>query len=798
MIKPNAKRILFLSILFLGICACQQRDTIPTPKLGKAPVKEVIANMTLEEKAGLVVGTGMDMSFIHNGDTGNTKREANQAPERLVAGAAGTTYAIPRLGISPMVLADGPAGLRINPTREGDNHTYYCTAFPVATLLASTWDTDLVYEVGMAVGSEVLEYGVDVLLAPGLNFHRNPLCGRNFEYYSEDPLVTGKMTVAMVKGVQSKGVGSTIKHFAANNTETNRMALDTVVSERALREIYLEGFRIAVEEVQPWAVMSAYNSINGVQCSESHDLLTKILRNDWGFKGLVMTDWGAGSDAVVQMKAGNDLIMPGKADQSAAIVAAVKEGRLEEAVLDVNVERILNIILQSPRYKGYAFSNRPDLTKHAELARRAAAGGMVLLKNDNSALPLSSDVKTVAAFGNTSYDTITGGTGSGDVNEAYSVVLVDGMKNAGYTVDEKLGNTYVAYLEEEKASRPQRGFFDAEIPIAEMELGEGLINKTAEENDCAIITIGRNSGEGRDRVAGEGDFNLSKSEISLINNVTQAFHARGKRSIVILNIGGVVETASWRDIPDGILLAWQAGQETGNSIADVLSGKVNPSGKLATTFPMAYADVPSAKNFPGSVTGPIPEDQEEQDIPGLPKQVPSEIIYEEGIYVGYRFYDTFHVPTAYEFGYGLSYTEFEYTNLKLSSETFSEAITVTVDVRNTGKTAGREVAQVYLSAPGETLTKPEKELKAFAKTGLLRPGESQTLSFVMDSRSLASYDSMASSWVAEAGKYDIKVGASSKDIRQRASFLLEKALTVKTVGKALAPSRNINELTPGT
>jgi beta-glucosidase len=800
MIKPNAKRILFIfiSVLFLGICGCQQSNTITAPKLGNAPVKEVIANMTLEEKAGLVVGTGMDMSFMNNGDTGNTGPEADQGPERLVPGAAGTTYAIPRLGISPMVLADGPAGLRINPTRKGDNHTYYCTAFPVATLLASTWDTDLVYEVGAAVGSEVLEYGVDILLAPGLNLHRNPLCGRNFEYYSEDPLITGKMTAAMVKGVQSKGVGTTIKHFAANNTETNRMALDTIISERALQEIYLEGFRIAVEEAQPWAVMSAYNSINGVSCSESHDLLTKILRNDWGFKGLVMTDWGAGSDVVAQMKAGNDLIMPGDAEQSVDIVAAVKEGRLEEAVLDVNVERILNIILQSQRYKGYAFSNRPDLTKHAELTRRAAAGGMVLLKNDNSALPLSSDVKSIAAFGNTSYDTITGGTGSGDVNEAYRVALVDGMRNAGYAVDERLENTYVAYLEEQKANHPQRGFFDLEVAMAEMELGEGPVNKTAEENDCAIITIGRNSGEGRDRVAGEGDFSLTKSEISLINNVTQAFHARGKKSIVILNIGGVVETASWRDTPDAILLAWQAGQETGNSIADVLSGKVNPSGKLATTFPMAYADVPSAKNFPGIVTGAIPENQEEQDIPGLPKQVPSEIIYEEGICIGYRYYDTFQVPTTYEFGYGLSYTEFEYSSLKLSSETFSETITVTVDVKNRGKTAGREVVQVYLSAPGETLTKPEKELKAFTKTELLGPGESQTLSFVIDSRSLASYDSMASSWVAEAGKYDIQIGASSKDIRQRASFLLETALTVKKVHKALAPSRSINELTPGT
>jgi beta-glucosidase len=535
--------------------------------------------------------------------------------------------------------------------------------------------------------------------------------------------------------------------------------------------------------------MSAYNRINGAYASESHDLLMKILRSDWGFEGLVMTDWGGGSDVVAQMKAGNDLLMPGDADQSAAIAAAVKEGRLDGKVLDANVERILNVVVETPRYKGYEFGNKPDLEKHALLARRTAADGMVLLKNDGAALPLPKEIKTVAAFGIASYDIITGGTGSGDVNEAYSVALEDGLKNVGYAIDEKLGAAYKTYLEDEKANRPERRFFDPEIPIAEMRLSGDLIQKSAEQNDCAIITVGRNSGEFRDRTAGYGDFKLTKTETAMIRKVTESFHARGKKSIVILNIGGVVETASWRDIPDAILVAWQAGQETGNSIADVLSGNVNPSGKLATTFPMAYDDVPSAGSFPGIVTKPLSEGQPEQNEAGMPLPVPSEIVYEDGIFVGYRYYDSFRVPTAYEFGYGLSYTKFEYNNLKLDARTFEHTLTVSVDVKNIGKTAGREVVQIYLSAPKDQLDKPAKELKAFGKTGILNPGETETLSFVLDARSLASFDTETSTWVAEAGKYNVLAGASSKDIRQQATFSLEKKLHVKKVSRALSSLR---------
>lgn len=766
----------------------------------KDGIPKVLAAMTLEEKAYYVTGTGMKLPGEEDAADGTTTPGAPAVGEtkRLVPGAAGTTYEIPRLGIPPMVMADGPAGLRISPTRENDRATYYCTAFPVATLLASTWDTDLVYAVGEAMGEEVLEYGTDILLGPAMNIHRNPLCGRNFEYYSEDPRVTGKMAASMIRGVQSKGVGTSVKHFAANNTETNRNALDTVVSERALREIYLEGFRIAVEEAQPWSVMSSYNLINGVYASESHDLLTKILRSDWGFRGFVMTDWFGGADAAAQMKAGNDLLMPGTRGQAESILKAVREGRLDEKFLDRNIERILSVASRTPRARGYRFTNRPDLKAHAALSRRAAAEGMVLLKNSGSALPLTAAAPRLAVFGNASYETITGGTGSGDVNEAYSVSLADGLKGAGFSVDERLQNAYAAYIRSAKEKRPAPKTFMPPEPIAEMAADPSLISAAASAADAALITIGRNSGEFFDRKV-EGDFNLTSAEKDLLRSVTRTFHAKGKKVIVVLNVGGVIETASWRSMPDAILLAWQPGQEAGNAIADVIRGEVNPSGRLASTFPVRYEDVPSAKNFPGVVldTGQAQAEADEKDgLSAFRKPRPSRIVYEEGIYVGYRYYETFGIPPAYEFGFGLSYTDFEYSGLKLSSGKLGDKLTATVEVRNAGKRPGREVVQLYISAPAGRLDKPALELKGFAKTRLLQPGESQTVSFELMPRDLASFDPASSSWIAEAGKYAIKIGASSRDIRQTAVFILDQERTVKQESVALIPKSPIQEFKP--
>jgi len=803
---------ILLSVLAVSII-CFTACTKTEPQLGKSSVKRVIAAMTLEEKAMLVVGTGSSFELSPLPDSVMARFPRREEPEmdsaykamvdkirQFVPGAAGRTAEISRLGIPTMVVADGPAGLRISPTRNDDPNTYYCTAFPIATLLASSWDTELVYKVGEVMGNEVLEYGADVILGPGMNIHRNPLCGRNFEYYSEDPLITGKMAAAIVNGIQSQSVGTSVKHFAANNQETNRNTVNTIVSERALREIYLEGFRIAIEEAQPWTVMSSYNKINGPYASESYDLLTIILREDWGFEGYVMTDWGGGSDPVAQMKAGNDLLMAGRPQQFADIVKAVREGRLDETVLDRNVEKILNIILQTPRFKGYEYSDKPDLKAHAEVARQAGADGMVLLKNRQDALPLDENIKNIAAFGNTSYETITGGTGSGDVNEAYSISLAEGLQSTGYLIDKSLQDDYMSYIKEAKAKQPRRRFFfRGTPPIAEMEVRTATIRKMADITDAAIITIGRNSGEGSDRKAEPGDFYLTDTEKSLIQTVSQEFQLKGKKVVVILNIAGVIEVTSWRDIPDAILLAWQPGQETGNAIADVISGKVNPSGKLTTTFPVSYEDVPSAKNFPGIELPDTTARESGRDTtrrPSFMRRVPAEVTYEEDIYVGYRYYTTFNIPVAYEFGYGLSYTQFEYGNIQVSSTEFNDQLTVSVDVTNTGQVAGREVVQVYLSAPSQNLDKPEIELVAFGKTSLLDPGESQTMSFVIYPPDLASFDEASSSWVAEAGKYVIKIGASSKDIRQTAEFNLGDELVVKKVNKALVPEREINRMRP--
>ncbi len=775
-------------------------------------IKEIISTLTLEEKAQYLVGTGM---FINLPDS--ILRQLGQRDESgedtvytsmvdrvrtYLPGAAGFMAEFPEKGVNSQVLADGPAGLRISPTREGDDNTYYCTAFPIATLLASSWDTELVYSVGEVMGNEVLEYGADVILGPGMNLQRDPLCGRNFEYYSEDPLVTGKMAAAMVKGIQSNNVGTSIKHFAVNNQETNRMSVDVIVSERALREIYLRGFEIAVTEAQPWTVMSSYNKVNGPYTSESYDMLTKILRDDWSFEGYVMTDWGGGSDVVAQMEAGNDVIMPGRPNQIQEIITAVKDSVLDESVLDVNISRVLRVMMKSPRYNNYPYSGAPDLTAHAEVARHTGAEGMVLLKNSEHALPIDPAIKGVACFGNTSYDIISGGTGSGDVNEAYTISLFDGLENGGYIPDEELAVVYNQYIavEREKLPKPRNmfeAFMRGQVCLPEMNVTVDLAQQFARKAEIALITIGRNAGEGGDRQPVDGDFYLTPVEKEMIRNVAEAFHATGKKVIVVLNIAGVIETATWRGFPDAVLCAWQPGQEAGNVIVDVLSGAVNPSGKLAISFPIVYEDSPSAKNFPGQAIKAEGEEDSSPDQSGFSfmRRMPWEVVYEEDIYVGYRYYNTFDVPVAYEFGYGLSYTTFTYDILELSTTDFKGELTVSISIENTGDVAGREVVQVYASAPEVKLNKPAEELVAFGKTRLLEPGEAETLNFTITTKDLASFDEATSTWIAEAGTYTLKIGASSKDIKVTSDFALEKAYTAGTVSKALVPQREINRLT---
>jgi beta-glucosidase len=747
------KQYLPVCLLSLMIVSCAPRE----PKLGKSSLEDVIAAMTLEEKAHLVIGTGMAGFTGDSAVIGETKA--------LVPGAAGTTYPIERLGIPAVVLADGPAGLRINPKREGDSATYYCTHFPIGTLLASTWNQELVESVGKAIGNEVLEYGADVLLAPALNTHRNPLCGRNFEYYSEDPVVSGKIAAAYVNGVQSNGVGTSIKHFAVNNQETNRMANDARVSPRALREIYLKGFEIAVKESQPWTVMSSYNYLNGTYTSENKELLSTLLRDEWGFKGMVMTDWFGGKDAVAQMIAGNDMLQPGQDKQYEAIVKGVKEGKLDEAVLNRNVKRILEMILRTPRFKGYEFSNKPDLKAHAAITRQSATEGMVLLKNEKEALPFTSQVKNIALFGCTSYDFIAGGTGSGNVNRAYTVSLLDGLTRAGYQVNENLKSQYEQHIiSENKRNEPkEKNQMSAFLPKprpTEMVPSKALLKEMAAGSDVALITIGRTSGEFLDRTV--ADFNLTKEEFSLIQSITNEFHSAGKKVVVVLNIGGVIETSTWKNLPDAILCAWQAGQEGGNSVVDVLSGKVSPSGKLTMTFPVKFEDAASSKNFPtegamGDMDFMSPKKKTNKPLWDYTN-------YEEDIYVGYRYFDTFGKQVSYPFGYGLSYTSFSYENPRIKEDKDKYVITVTV--KNTGKYSGKEVVQLYASAPDRMhANKPEKELKAFMKTKNLKPGESATVVLTVGTSELASFDEQSSSWIVTPGVYQFQIASSSRDIK---------------------------------
>lgn len=777
-----------LTLICLFVCLISL-SAQSLPQLGKNSTDEVLKAMTLDEKVSLLIGTGMAGFSGNNAVVGST--------QDLVPGSAGTTMAIERLGIPALVLADGPAGLRISPKREGSDKTYYCTAFPVATLLSSTWNTDLVQQVGAAMGKEVLEYGCDVLLAPALNIHRNPLCGRNFEYYSEDPVLAGKMTVAMVKGVQSNGVGTSIKHFAANNQETNRTGNDARMSERALREIYLKGFEIAVKEANPWTIMSSYNYINGTYTSESRGLLTDILRDEWGFKGIVMTDWFGGRNASAQVYAGNDLLMPGRSDQKKTIMDALQTGSLDVSYVDTNVKRILDLILQSSHFKGYNFSNSPDLKAHAAITRNSASEGMILLKNEGSVLPLNKKIKKVVAFGVTSYDFIAGGTGSGDVNEAYTVSLVDGFANAGFKLDKEVQKIYTDYISVEKEKnkpdpKDRLAAFMNQKRAGELLPADDLLKAKAKTSDIAVITIGRSSGEFKDRLPVD-DFTLTAEELQLIKNVTGAFHAEAKKVVVILNLGGVIETSTWKDIPDAILLAWQAGQEGGNSVVDIISGKVNPSGKLTMTFPVKLEDVASSKNFPmepvdlksmiSFMTGESKAVQE-------PKRNVDYTIYEEGIYVGYRYFDTFEVPVSYPFGFGMSYTSFDYSDLKVQTD--NGLYTVNCKVTNVGNKAGKEAVQLYVSAPGKTMNKPSKELKAFAKTALLKPGDSEILTLKFAVNDLTSFCDASTSWMLESGMYKILIGASASDIRLSQPVEIKEGGCIEKVHHVLYPV--INEI----
>jgi beta-glucosidase len=735
-----------------------------------ASIDAVIAAMTLQEKAAMVVGANTVALDPVNG-------EIIGAQARKVPGAAGQTQEIPRLGIPSIVLADGPMGVRIDPTRPGTEQTFHATKFPSPNVLASTWDTELVNKVGSATADELKAYGIDLLLAPGMNIQSYLLNGRNYEYFSEDPLVTGIMTSEFVNGVQDKGVGTTIKHFAAYNQRTLNNG-NMNVSQRALREIYLKGFEIAVKESDPWAVMDSYNAINGTYATENKDLLTSVLREDWGFNGFTMTDWENGNnrDIVKQVVAGTDLFMPGNLNQINRIINAVKDGSLDEKYLDRNIKSILTIVVQTPTFKGHEATNTPDLEAGAKLARQAAADGMVLLKNEEKALPIDNDV-SVSLFGTPNIEKMTGGRGSALVYAPYQVGIPEGLQNAGLQINEELLGKYQTYVEELRATDEYKqtpgNFFVSTFPtLPEMGVKEDAV-AAAKNTDVGIIVLSSEFGTyGSDR--SKGDFYLSESKRKMIDDVSKAYRAEGKPVIAVLNVEGPLETASWEDKVDGILLGWQPGQELGNAVADVLTGKVNPSGKLPQTFPVDYADLPYAERYPGEN---------------------NEFTYEEDIYVGYRYNSTFGLKPAYEFGYGLSYTTFDYDSVRVNRNgQLKDKITVFATVENTGDVAGREAVQVYVSAPDGKLEKPELELKAFAKTNQLRPGKKENLTFDLDLKDLASFDEEKSAWIVEKGTYEVLVGASSTDIRGTASFKVDKDIVVETVNDVLAPQVEINKL----
>uniref|UniRef100_UPI003FED6C24 beta-glucosidase family protein n=1 Tax=Prevotella sp. TaxID=59823 RepID=UPI003FED6C24 len=774
-------------VLTVAVGALSVTMTAQTaPQLNANNIEEVIKAMTLEEKAQLLVGGGND-GFVGSGAMlGHQKK--------FVPGAAGTTVAIPRLGIPATVQCDGPAGVHIDAHREGDSRNYYATGFPVGTCLASTWNTDLVRKVGEAIGNETLEYGCDVVLGPGMNLHRNPLCGRNFEYYSEDPVVTGLMGTAFVLGVQSQGVGVSAKHFAVNSQESDRTRVDERLSQRALRELYLKGFEMMVRKSNPWTIMSAYNKINGIYAQGNKDLLTNILRNDWGYKGIVETDWiGKREDLPVEQEvaAGNDLMMPGYPAQVKDIVNAVKSGKLDVNDVDRNVRRMLEYIVKTPRFKGYKYSGEPDLKAHAAITRQSSTEGMVLLKN-NAALPIRG-LKTVALFGVNSYDFMSGGLGSGAVNVGYSVDMVTGLKNIGVATTPQLTEIYQNYVKYAKAKlkadkNPMMWFLDQGQPkLDEIDITERCVANEEPKADAAIITIGRQAGEGMDRQI-NGEFNLSKTEQDMIFRVSDAFHAKGKKVIVIINSGSVMETASWRDRVDAILVAWQPGIEGGNSVADILTGKVNPSGKLTMTWPIAATDHPSTANFAKEYDMYTYKNMEgwgKGNIPGVDFSN-----HEEDIYVGYRYFDTFKKDVAYPFGFGLSYTTFEMG--KPSVKANGKNIEVSVTVKNTGKVAGKQVAQVYVTAPKGGYEKPAKELKAFGKTRELKPGESQTLKMTLEKRDLASFDEANSQWKVDAGNYLFQVGTDVESIKGTAT--LKVAEYTEKTSSACAPNVQLNYL----
>lgn len=692
-------------------------------------VGDVLAKMSLEQKARLVVGY--------------PPVYANVPP-----GTAGITCGIDSLGIPAICLADGPMGLRLRPV----NHSF--TAYPIGPCLSSTWNAELVEQVGQSIGREAAEAGIGVVLAPGINMMRNPLCGRNFEYYSEDPVLCGELASAYVKGMQSEGVGACVKHFAANNQETMRIIGDSRVGERALREIYLRPFEICVEKAAPWTIMSSYNRLNGPWTQENRELLTDILRGEWGYDGVVMTDWTSRRHTAAQIYAGNDLLEPGEDIQVQDIMDAVQNGTLAEEDLDTAVRRVLGLV-----FKISDTEHGTSVVEPAGVSLEAAREGLVLLKNEDNVLPLSAS-QSVALLGVGSYDTRGTGHGAANVECGYVVSIADGLESHGFDIDKESRGLYGLYVDFASADQNLNHWKYAHVgePLYdELPLSDSFMSNLASRCDIAMFTLSRMSGEQKDRVL-EDDFYLSNTERNIISGLSEAFHAKGKKLIVVLNVCGPVETASWKGLVDGIICVWLPGQYAGRAIADIVSGTVNPSGRLPMSWPVDYFDIAGAEDFPYDYDGPRSNDASLKPDFSRPQIRNVDYTdYSEGIYVGYRYFVSSGKCIGFPFGYGLSYTSFSYS--AASATLRGDKVRLKVRVTNTGDRSGKESVGVYVHAPMGGLDKPARELKSFAKTRLLSPGESQLLSFEISLRDLASFNEAASEWETASGKYEFFFGA---------------------------------------
>ena len=634
---------------------------------------------------------------------------------------------IARLSLPSITLTDGPHGVRkaAPGTHSGLARNLPATCFPTASALASSWDVDLLREIGAALGTEAAAADVAVLLGPGMNIKRHPLCGRNFEYFSEDPLLSGHLAAAMVEGIQSRGVGACVKHFAANDQEHRRMVVDVIADERTLREIHLRGFEIAVRNSEPWTVMSAYNRLNGVYCSENDWLLNEVLRRDWDFQGAVMTDWGAANDRVRGILAGNDLEMPASGGvNDRRLVAAVRRKDLQESVLDDAAARLVELVLKSRKQSGHASSDTE--AEHHALACRAAAEGAVLLKNDRNALPLRHDAR-IAVIGAFAKAPRYQGTGSSRVTPTRLDCAFDAMQTI-------VGSDPLLYAPG----------YDPDLSEPDSRLIEEAA-ATAAEADTAVVFAGLPSvyeSEGFDRP----HMRLPEQHDRLI----EAVCAANPDTVVILANGAPV-AMPWIESPKAVLEAYLGGQAAGPAVADLLFGRRSPCGKLAETFPLRQADVSSDAWFPGSNR---------------------QVQYREGLYVGYRYFDSFERPVLFPFGHGLSYTRFDYGDLRVTQDA-GKPCRATLTLTNCGAVDGAEIVQVYVHRMGNFGPyRPEQELRGFAKVRL-KAGMSETITVDLDPHAFAFYDVEAGDWATAPGEYEIRVGASSRDIRLRQRLVVD-------------------------